>query len=245
MKISELRNPIDFGLGRSFSWWDPDTECELVVAEPGAEPDLWAEYSSGALRSYRKHGVECALDIDAMRTGNDTVMFLAAVNPAGQVVGGVRALGPLTSAEDSHALMEWEGQPGQRAVRKMISDRVPFGILEMKSAWVADDPERYRSLTKALARSGPNLIGLLGVQFCMATAASYVLDRWQTSGGIVAPIAATPYPDHRYRTKLMWWDRSTLFNKADPRQVSKILAETANLKEGFYGHLEAAQRSGS
>ncbi len=52
------------------------------------------------------------------------------------MIGGVRAKGPLESAEDSHALVEWAGHPGQAAVRKMINDRVPFGILEMKAAWV-------------------------------------------------------------------------------------------------------------
>lgn len=247
MQITDLRSPTDFDLCRSFSWWDPDTECELVVAEPAAEPDLWAEYSEGAQDSYRKYGVECALDLEAMRTGEDTAMFLAALNPAGQVVAGVRAVGPLQSADESHAVVEWAGQPDQATVRKMINDRVPFGILEMKSAWVTDDPGKSPSLTKALARSGFHMMALLDIQFCMATAASYVLDRWQTSGGVVAPIRATPYPDERYRTKLMWWDRSIFINQADPGQVSKILVETMNLRQGFYGHIQAGegQRSGS
>jgi hypothetical protein len=70
----------------------------------------------------------------------------------------------------------------------------------------------------------------LNAQFAVATAASYVLERWRTSGGVVASkIPATPYPDDRYRTKMMWWDRSTFANHADPEQVAKIVNEMAIL----------------
>ena len=55
-------------------------------------------------------------------------------------------------ADDSHAVVEWAGQPGQQAVRDMINDRVPFGVLEMKAAWVIDDPDRNRC---RYHRSGP------------------------------------------------------------------------------------------
>ena len=68
------------------------------------------------------------------------------------MVAGVRAKGPLRSAEDSHAVVEWAGQPGEEAVRNMINDRVPFGILEMKSAWATDDPDRSPGITTAMAR---------------------------------------------------------------------------------------------
>ena len=183
------------------------------------------------MHSYRRHGVECALDMDRLRSGDDTVLFFAAIDANGQIAAGVRAKGPLRDADDSHAVVEWEGQPGLQSVRKMINDRVPFGILEMKSAWVTDDRERNRSLTKALARSGFHAMALMDIQFCMATAGAYVLDRWRSSGGVVAShIPPTPYPDDRYQTKMMWWDRRTFINYAEPEQVSKILQETDALR---------------
>ncbi len=67
------------------------------------------------------------------------------------------------------------------------------------------------------------MVVLLGFQFCMATAATYVLNRWRTSGGVVAPIRATPYPDDRYQTKMIWWDWRNFINYAEPGQVSKML----------------------
>jgi hypothetical protein len=225
-----------FRLPERLSWGDSDTDCTLVVSQPSTDPALWAEYALGAQLNYRKHDVDCALDVEALRNGADTIMFLAVINRAARMVAGVRAKGPLRSADDSHALVEWAGQPGQKAVRNMINDRAPFGILEMKSAWVTDDPDQNHGLTAVLARSGFHMMALLDVQFCMATAAAYVLNRWRSSGGVVAAIPATPYPDARYQTKMMWWNRRDFVTYAEPEQVSKILTETNQLTQGFYRH---------
>ncbi len=224
----------EFRLRQGFSWRDPDIDCTLVVSQPSTDRGLWTEYAAGAQRSYRKHGVECALDVDALRTGADTIMFLAVINDAGRMVAGARAKGPLRSADESHAVVEWAGQPSQQDVRKMITDRVPFGIVEMKSAWVTDDLDQNRRLATVLARSPLHMMALLDVQFGMATAAAYALNRWRSSGGVVAGIPATPYPDERYQTKMMWWNRSDFVNCAEPAQVAKILMETNLLTQEFY-----------
>jgi hypothetical protein len=249
MTALALDTPITdgFRLREGLSWHDPDIDCTLVVSHPSVDPGLWEEYSTGARRSYRKHGVECALDVDALRTGADTVMFYAVINRAGRMVGGVRAIGPLQSADDSHAVVEWVGRPGQQAVRYMIDNRVSFGVLEFKSAWVTDDPDRNRCVTVAMARSVFHMMALLDVQFCMATAAAYVLNRWRSSGGVVAPIPAAPYPDERYQTKMIWWDRRDFVNYAQPEQVAKILVETERLTQELHrrGELDARLPLGS
>ncbi len=77
-------------------------------------------------------------------------------------------------------------------------------------------------------------MALLDVQFCMATAAAYVLERWKSSGGVVAPIPAAPYPTETYHTKMMWWDRRTFANHGEPDQVAKILAEMSNVTQLAY-----------
>ena len=123
---------------------------------------------------------------------------------------------------------EWDDRPGLRTVRKMLTDRLPFGVVEMKTAWMSDDPGRSRALARTLARTPFTAMALLDAQFVVATAGSHVLNRWRTSGGVVATkIPATPYPDDRYRTKMMWWDRSTFTSDAEPDQLSKIFNEMA------------------
>ena len=161
-------------------------------------------------------------------------------------MAGVRAVGPLGDADDSHAAVEWAGQPGLRSVRKMIDDRVPFGIAEIKSAWTTDDRDRSRALAKALARSPFYAMAVLDVQFGMATAAAYVLDRWASSGGVVADhIPATPYPSDKYQTKMMWWDRRTYIDHAQPEQASMILHETATLRRTMLENTVAARSFGA
>lgn len=221
-----LNTPLDEGI----RWFDSDTGCTVVVSTPSADPALWAEFVEGAARSYHKHGIERALDMDSLTDEANTQLFHVVVNDEGQIAAGIRAKGPLDSPEESHALVEWADQPGLPAVYKMLSDRLPFGVVEMKTAWMTDDQNRSRALGSTLARAPFTTMALLGAQFVVATAGSHVLNRWRTSGGVVATkIPATPYPDDRYRTKMMWWDRSTFTNDAAPEQVSKIFNEMAIL----------------
>src|ERR1700689_197034 len=72
-----------FSLGQAFSWPDPDIDGTLIVSQPSADPELSGEYAAGAIRSYRKRGVESALEVDALRDGHDTIMFCAVGDDAG------------------------------------------------------------------------------------------------------------------------------------------------------------------
>jgi hypothetical protein len=214
----------------SAQWWDRDTDCTLVVSTPWAEPELWDDFIEGALCSYRKHGVERAIDPSTLADPTATSLFLAAIDDTGRVVGGVRAQGPYSDADESHAVVEWADQPALPMVRKMIDDRIPFGVVEIKTAWSTDDGPtgraRSRALTPILARMPLHATLVLGAKFALATAAAHVLDSWRSSGGVVATrVPATPYPDERYETKMMWWDQAEFTRTADPQQIIAARAE--------------------
>src|SRR5687768_16165340 len=98
--------------------WDPVAECTMVMATPEAEPELFADYHRGAVASYERYGVSDALDSDRAQCADDTGLFWALTDVDGRVVGGVRAKGPLRSADDSHAVVEWAGQAGETEVRE-------------------------------------------------------------------------------------------------------------------------------
>jgi hypothetical protein len=215
---------------RSVAWWDATGECTLTIAEPAAATELFAEYHAGAVASYARFGVGDALDDAADRCAEDTALFWAMTDVNGRVVGGVRAKGPLASPDESHAVVEWEGRPGAPAVRSMIADRIPFGVLEMKSAWLAPGDPANGARVKLIARSGFHAMAMIGIDFCMATSAAHILEQWSTSGGVVAPIPATPYPDERYQTKMMWWHRQTFMDHGDPAQVAAITREMAQVR---------------
>jgi hypothetical protein len=211
-------------------WRDEATGCWIAASTPEGDPDLWEQYLEGAFRSYRRHGLEWVLDIDAVRDGTDTTLFFAAVDPAGKVVGGTRVVGPLRAPEQSHALEEWNGSPGRPVLRHMIANRIPFGVVEVKSAWTDSRDYGGRALSRVLARTALPMMTLLGVQFVMATAAAHVLEQWRSSGGVVASrIPAAAYPTEDYRTKVMWWDRRTIATHAEPEQFKLMCAENSEI----------------
>lgn len=213
---------------RSFetrSVWDPQSECTFVVSTPTESPELWESFLAGAWAGYRKHGVEKALEYERICDGASTALFFAAVRAGGEVVGGVRAQGPYTSVDECHATIEWAGYPDEATVRRMIQDRLPCGVVEMKSAWVADVTTRRKALTLALARMASYPSELMEVQFLMATAGVHVLDLWKTSGYQVAEqISAVPYPDDRFQTKIIWRDSNVPRDHADAAQLQRLMS---------------------
>ncbi|HTY35185.1 hypothetical protein [Mycobacterium sp.] len=214
------------GLEGSSGWRDEATGCWVTASTPQAEPDLWEQYLEGALHSYRRHGLEWVLDVDSVRDGGDTALFFAAIDPKGRVVGGTRVVGPLRAPEESHALEEWNGNPGGAVLRHMIANRLPFGVVEVKSAWANSHQYGSRALSRVLARTALPTMTLMGVQFVMATAAAHVLEQWRSSGGVVASrIPTAAYPNQNYRTKVMWWDRRTIATHAEPEQFKLMCAE--------------------
>ncbi len=217
---------LDGGTG----WRDQATGCWIAACTPSSEPKLWDQYLDGALQSYRQHGLEWVLDFDTIRDGADTTLFFAAVDSDGRVVGGTRVVGPLGSPEESHALVEWDGNPGRDALRDMIANRLPFGVVEVKSAWTDSQAYGSRALSRALARTAVPIMTMLDVQFIMATSAAHVVDQWRSSGGVVpARIPAAAYPNDNYRTKVMWWDRSTIATQAEPEQFKLMCAARSEI----------------
>jgi len=48
---------------------------------------------------------------------------------------------------------------------------------------------------------------------------------------VSADVAPVAYPDNRYRTVLMWWDRETFAQLAVIEQLSAIMDESARIND--------------
>jgi len=215
------------------TYYDPATGCEFVVARPAEQPLLWLSYLDGARASYRKFGVECVLEYDRIRDGSSTSLFYVALQPDGQVMGGMRVQGPYQSADQAHAVEEWAAFDDDAEVRREISERIPAGVIEMKTGWVSDTASRRAELTAGLARLFVHSINLMGVRYAFGTVGTHAVKRWQTTGGVVsANVAPVAYPDSRYRTVLMWWDRETYADLAAVEQLPAIMDESSQLTGG-------------
>ncbi|MGB3771428.1 MAG: hypothetical protein WBF79_17750 [Rhodococcus sp. (in: high G+C Gram-positive bacteria)] len=209
---------------------DRDSGTVLMMSTPSDNRRLWNEYLQCAAKSYERHGVGVALDFDRIEDGADTAVFYAAVDRSGAVVAGVRGQGPYLSADQSHALVEWEGNAARYEVAELIDERLGDGVVEMKTAFVSTEAPHPGALSALLSRTALPTMVFTGARYVMATAADHVLRRWESGGGRVAEhIAPAAYPDERYRTRMMWWDRRSLADNVTDDVWSKIAQETATL----------------
>jgi hypothetical protein len=209
---------------------DVSSGCSFVVATPAQQPRLWLDYLDGALRSYRKHGVECVLEYDQVVDGTGTALFFAALDDRGAVVGGMRVQGAYVDADQAHAIAEWGGREGTDELRSTIASMIPDGVIEMKTGWVDDDVIHRSELTDALARIFVHSLRLMDVRHAIGTVAQHAVPRWRSTGGVVCDgVAAVPYPSEKYRTVLMHWDAGTFADLASPRQLPHLMGETAQL----------------
>lgn len=212
------------------SYLDAASGYRIIVARPSERPDLWEKYLAGAGASYRRHGVERVLEYDAICDGRTTALFFLAVDANGNAVGGMRAQGAYRHPDEAHALQEWAGRPGTSQVWNEISARIGAGVIEMKTGWVSDEADNRNELSNALARMFVHAMSLLGVRHAFCTVAIHAVRRWATTGGVISrDVTPVAYPDDRYLTTLMWWDRLTLADLTAPHQLARIMDESAAL----------------
>ncbi|SDP19460.1 hypothetical protein SAMN04515671_3204 [Nakamurella panacisegetis] len=221
------------------SYRDLDTGCRFLVARPVQQPTLWRAYLAGAQQSYRKHDVESVLEYDQVVDGRSTAMFFAAVAPDGSVVGGMRVQGPYREVAQAHAIAEWGGAEGSDELEREIRTRLSAGVVEMKTGWVDDLFPGRDALTNAMARIFVHTLTLMDVRYALGTVARHARRRWQTTGGTVSEdVCPVAYPDARYQTVPMWWDRETFADLSAAHQLPHIVYEAAQLSATDAGQLE-------
>jgi hypothetical protein len=205
---------------------DRRTGLRCIIDSPASRPHLWDAYLEGVARAYRSWGVEEAFNRAEVESGTSTNLFCVVLDDDGDVVAGHRVQGPYLAATQSHALEEWDGQPGLPPLTQAIEERLEGGLVEVKSAYVALRDERADGVANLLSRVGLIVTELTGARYMMATAAEHVLKRWSQGGGrIDRSVPAAPYPDERYRTQVMFWDRDRMHSDADPRLWPLMLLE--------------------
>jgi molybdopterin/thiamine biosynthesis adenylyltransferase len=226
------RSPADRELPLA-GFVDRTSGSRIEVHHPLESPDRWRAYLDGAVSRYRAHGVLRALDRRELEDGRTTSLFFVAVDDADRVVAGLRCHGPLRAASEAYALRELEGHPGLPVVRNLLEERVPSGLVELKGAWV--DPNfPGPGLSDALARCYVHAMNWFGARFAICTCAVETAPRWQTTGARrVEGLEPIGYPDDRYQTVVLWWDRSLVKQLSDAEQWSRLMDESDELMSGI------------
>lgn len=217
--ISEFRTPKGEYADADLIVCDAESGLLVVAARPASAPRLWREYLRLALGCYTEWDVLEALDYDAIQSGSTTPHFLAVIDPVHQrLVGGVRLQGPYPAPGKYHATaVEWSGQPSSHALHEAITSRVPEGLVEVKAACVDRTSPDAGAAASVIARLPLIILALTQCRYIMATAGRHTLERWSSGGGkIDESVAPVPYPDERYSTQVMFWDRNTIDVDAQP-----------------------------
>jgi len=146
-------------------------------------------------------------------------------------VGGLRCHGPILSSSDAAALRELASHPELAKIEREIHGRLRYGVIEIKGVWVALERADHRQLSNALARCYVHSLTWLDARFALCTAADHALDRWISTGGRqVEGRAPVAYPDERYQTVMMWWDRERLGELAEASQLDAIAGEQLEMQ---------------
>ncbi|MGX1805857.1 hypothetical protein ACWIGI_09090 [Nocardia sp. NPDC055321] len=227
--------PSDLGDEDLLRFQDASSGCTFWIGTPQAHPGLWRRNMAGALRAYRRYGVEAALDYDKTADGRSSALFVTAIDAFGEVVAGLRVQGPYTHVDEVNALSAWSGHPGETALRKRVADRIPQGVVEVKAVWAdrALDRAQRRALGAALDRCVVHVTNLLDARYGFVTAGEHAASGYRTSGARSDWwIPAVPFPDQRYRTIPLWWDMESYRSVADESQLVLIDAEHIALSAG-------------
>jgi hypothetical protein len=211
---------------------DSVSGVRIEMLHPLEAPGRWRAYLDGAEASYRAHGVLRALDRAGLEAGRTTSLFFVAVDEDDRVVAGIRCHGPMGSAAEAYALGELDGHPSLSEVHDLLAERVAGGLVEIKGAWV--DPEHSRGgLSDALARCHVHAMDFFGARYGLCSTSDQTAPRWRTTGGRpLRGLAPVPYPDARYETILLWWDRHRVRELSDPAQWARFAGEANDLAPG-------------
>jgi hypothetical protein len=211
------------------SYVEETTGLRIEVHRPIDSPRRWRQYLDGAEARYRAHGVVSVLARERLEDGRATALFFVVVDDADHVVGGIRCHGPLQAPEDAYAMEELAGHPRLPSVRDLISRTIPSGLVEIKGAWI-DRDQAPRGVSDALARCHVHAMTWFGARFAMCTCSDSVARRWATAGGrAFIDLETVAYPDDRYRTVLLMWDRERLTDRTSAHQWTAILREQGAL----------------
>ena len=172
--------------------------------------------------------VDRALNFAEIRSGEDTIMFWATVDSAGRAAAWAKGLFhhdrrlPSSNGRTTRPADRPEDDHRPRALRHPgdeVGGSPMIRIAKVRSLepWRAADFTRCFSWT--FSSAWPRRLHMCWIGALV-----------RRRGGAHTRDAVS---DKRYRTRMMWWDRRTFVNHAEPEQVSKILMEIMALANSW------------
>jgi hypothetical protein len=217
-----------YAFGASFI--DPTSGLWFIADSPASNPEAWTAYLDGAEEAYRSYGVECVLDRPGLEDGGSVSLFWRAVTLEGELVAGVRCHGPIDDGAEVYAFKELAGHPRLDEFRWTVWARRQLGAIEAKGGWVSIHRTETRGISAALARCTVHSLDWFGARYAFGTSSTHSMKVWGSVGcRAMEGYEPLPYPDARYATVPVWWDRHRTATRANGKQSRLIATEAEQL----------------
>jgi molybdopterin/thiamine biosynthesis adenylyltransferase/nitroreductase len=199
---------------------------------PLERPDLWKIYLNEAEGIFRSRGFEGTLRRLELEEGNDVSLFLLGFDTDGNAVAGVRFHGPLEGPHQAAIIEEMATSPEIGVIHDLIEQEIRLGAVEVKGAWSKGASVVGSRLLTAISRSVTHGLNWLGAEFAIAAVSDTLMPVGTVTGGVQVGTQWVPFPDERYRTIAISWQRGRTYELATPENQQAYRREAEQLLRG-------------
>jgi molybdopterin/thiamine biosynthesis adenylyltransferase len=225
-------DPAKLNFGDSYI--DTDTSLRITAYHPELFADKWRLYVDGLHASYQAYGVSSACSAELLGATPDTSLFFLAEDSSGNVLGGIRFVGPLKDLSQSATVAEMSESPQLQDLADAMSSHIPFGLIEIKGLWALGTVKTGASLLPPLVRTVRPAAALLGAAHAYASYADRLTPQVRDCGAQDFYLTPVPYPDERYATVAVHFDLASLVaNSSDDSKLAYATQDNAEPAQGL------------
>ena len=194
---------------------------------PLERPDLWRRYLDDAEGKYRSYGFESTLRRRELEEGRGVPLFFVGFAPDGEPVAGLRFHGPLENRWGAALMEELATLPEIDEIGDLIDREVRLGVIEAKGASVLGV-----RMVATISRMMTHAATWLGAERTIAAVSDQLIPVGKVAGGEVLSRNWVPFPDERYRTYAVTWQRGRTYDLADDENRRALRREAEQLARG-------------
>jgi len=214
------------------SFVDQESGVRFEGHHPLERPDLWKIYLNEAEGIFRSRGFEGTLRRLELEDGNGVSLFILGFDADGAAVAGVRFHGPLEGSHQAAIIEEMASSPEIGVIRDLIEQEIRLGAVELKGAWSKGAAVVGTRLVSALSRSVTHGMNWLGAEFAIAAVSDTLMPVGDVTGAIQVGTQWVPFPDERYRTIAVSWQRGRTYELSTPENQRAYRRESEQLLRG-------------
>ncbi len=214
------------------SFVDQESGVRFEGHHPLERPDLWKVYLNEAEGIFRSRGFEGTLRRVELEEGNGVPLFILGFDSDGAAVAGVRFHGPLEGSYQAAIIEEMATSPEISIIHDLIEQEIRLGALEVKGAWSKGASVVGTRLLSAISRSVTHGMNWLGAEFAIAAVSDTLMPVGDVTGAIQVGTEWVPFPDERYRTVAVSWQRGRTYELSTPENQQAYRREAEQLLRG-------------